>query len=625
MKYYKFPDYTLEESKGSEWISLENLFRNNTAIFSSKLCEKGSNQLIVASQGRAENQIRMDAVSLDPEYYPRSSVFYNDILRTGTAVVSLLQLDKLKSDESVLVAEWKSREIQTLDDPEKFVSEYLQVSNKIFIIKYDSDNRPSVIAVPLETFEDIQDVKTNSRKKIILAFFKINHIRSTIEKLDQELEFKLNNEYYFPYNVIGDIDNNILFVSFDNNIFAYDMTDETDLSLLAEYSFDDPNRDNRIGDMIYDNQNSIIICNTRNNYLYYDLIAFLFYDKVNNSFVFRNTFNRQPTNDYNSLFLYQNKIFTVNVNGYDLSGNDTLRSDVGLKILETTNNYQNVQVLNSIAFGSYWNDDEMRLADADMGYKLRDQKMHYKILDIRNDKMYVLCCTKGENNVDGDDILIYDIENSPTIDTIGSTQILSSVLKRNPDFMNLFLLDEDTVSGKKFIIGSSVTQLNVSLAYWIDSENISLLQEIALDDIPYDTDIFIGEGSSSDAGSLLAVANGERGAKIFYFDSNRNKYSKLLDIRPKDEEDNYVDIYSVDFYGLSINQCYLICGGNDHLFLYRYELGKMVLIDTFIMSRSLGTIGENIESGVVRFLRQDGSNSVQERLLNFAVEYKTTG
>jgi hypothetical protein len=258
--YYKFPDYLY----GRPNIDyLKAIPANLTIATNLDVCDKGSKAIILAG---------------------------ND---NGSAYIQLYKFIEENIDGEMQLINyafsggyWGSPR----------TNPYIFDTNKpIKIIKYHN-NEPSLVA----------QVATRQATTSVLFFSVKFSDDPNINSYVRQIDFQLLEPGLIPSSIVADEQNNLLFVVFGKKIVVVDISDESNITKIAEYIFGDLSRDNSIKDILWDSNNRVLICTTANADLLYDAINILYYDIINKNFVLRNTFIETNTVNYSSIYLYKN-------------------------------------------------------------------------------------------------------------------------------------------------------------------------------------------------------------------------------------------------------------------------------------------------------------------------------
>ena len=290
-------------------------------------------------------------------------------------------------------------------------------TNGIEIVKYDSNNRPSVIAVTCFYTNVIGSTSEPERTVTIegvesptsVKFYAIdwsggNGIADTDDAttipLINPLDIDVVETYTYadtlyslePSKIIPDTTNNLVYLVYNGDspgadhlastyessiiprIVVVDISDISNPLEVARYDFDniDPIRNTD-----YNSELSLLACCVRNNSNEnFDTIKILYYDKSSRSFAVRNTYTESAERDYSSLnFGPKNNttghqyLYASNINSLDGNNADTNRQKVGVHILRSNDNFQTISNVKCYQLDSFWNDSaDIPLSEADIGY-----------------------------------------------------------------------------------------------------------------------------------------------------------------------------------------------------------------------------------------------------------------
>lgn len=574
MQYYKFPDYLYPDAT--------KFINQATQYYDIDCCEKGSNTIITA--------LRLPGAN-------------------GNLEVSLQKL--ISSNGELQVSTYATWSNNTYDLIEK-----RKQKESLKIIKYDN-NKPSAVAL-------LAKKRTSPQENVIL-FFAINIVDitsadiSSTDSYIRQIDFEFIEPNLTPSDISVDLEQNLLYISYRNKIVILDIADLTNINKITEYTINDTDRLNDIKDFTVDYVNNLIVCLTNNQYRYFDKINILYYDPVNRVITLRGSYTAAANDhvNYNSVQIYGNYIYTNNINSLDINGIDSNRSKVGLYIFKTTDNFQTLINVKSIPFGYYWNDKDMPIDKADIGYKPRDQMMHYGIAKIKNQIMYVMTVALNNytnsntglpdysiNNISS--MLMYNISNPENFVVIGSNAIQfansatspynNGILPSFEDY-KVYVIEENTIDGEKIIVENGVnsrSSYGISKIHLINTENISLFQEISFDTgIPYDIDYYSEPGAQH--GILMAVANGTYGVQIRYYNTQTNQYDLLSQLRPiNPATQSYDDIRKVIIYGTSIDKVGFFLFGHKNIYVYNFNNQSFAINPGAIYNMSLFGINDDI-------------------------------
>lgn len=611
MIYHKFPSY---ESGSGDWANLTPFLRGNldsnlkrdqpvstserAFVFSAKKSKLTKEAVICSCNFDTPNAQDFKLPYNNDKQYPRSDSIAPEYFSRHSYKMSvrLITLDKTREPETWGdVFDYEVASFVGVG-PTNYSGDdvsYAFINNAIDI-SYEK-NRVKYIFVPIEKVTRRPGASDYSTE-IGVGQFRVPWTSSAPLGFGRIINFAPLGEDLVPHSIKVNHTENELVVAFENSIVIYDLdTDEHKIT----YSFSDPNRDNRINDLVIDEQQSRIICTTRNTNKRYDTIHVLYYDRTNGIFSEIATFSEGADSDYNSLFLNNGYLYTNSINNIDSDGRDTLRSNLGLKILKitTAGGTTFLDLVNSIPFGEYWNDDQVPLDKTDFGFLPLNPTLHYKILDIDGSTMSVLCNRKREvRNQDEPEksghiekcfVILYDISDPVNIQRVGSHVKWSDY----HDFVDFFIFEKDTasLSAEKYFFESSGNTNNyskedalveaplifTSKAYLINTKNIELMQEILLDNLPH-------SNTTDVSGDVLFVANGDVGFKMFYLDKNLSKpqYKILYTVKPKSGTKEY-PVYDVNYRFVGVNDMnnVLVCGSKNEVFTFHYSAGALIQTD----------------------------------------------
>lgn len=549
MYYYKFPDYIYGNVGATDTNFLKAVPLSLSNAFNIDVCKKGSKQIILS--GLANGQGTIYIYKFDEDTNGQMSVNqYSGAFWTDTNNSYVFDLQK-----------------------------------PIRIIKYENQ-KPSLVA----------QIAKKASDNIVLFFSVRGSDDPNIPSYVQQIDIELFEAGEVPSSMVVDQTRNILFIAFGKKIVAIDISDDSNIRKIAEYIFGDANRDNTVNNIVLDTDNSIVICTTANADLLYDTINVLYFDLINESFALRKTFTEVNTINYSSIYLHNNYLYATNANSIDRQGGDTLRAAVGIHILKLSNNYQNIDKINNVPFGHYWNNTEMPLQFADRGYLPKLQHKYKEILTIDSNIAYVFVPKAGTagTSSEHEDFLVMLSVSAPEQPTIVGTKSFYSTYDPPDEPLpqpiataanvkyQVFILQEDVNNGIKYVIESNRAtgfgeQFLISKVRTIDPSRISLMQEISLPNyMPYDTDYFNTRMSTVytnvfNPATIIAIANGQDGIRTMYYDSQASEYKLLAQLRPQLISSSiYDDIYSVKIIGTNINNLRLIAIGKTNIYSYSY-------------------------------------------------------
>ena len=588
MQYYKFPDYRhLNDAKflgrvgGSKFNDFD-------------VCAADSQQIISVHRENGANQ---------------------------PIVITLSQFIESNSNGDMSIQELISSEVNLnynlIAEREK--------SHTVKIIKY-LNGKPDTIAIVCENITD--------QARII--FFSVNGSENAGDSYIRQIDFEFVETGSTPRHLFVDTSNDLLYISYNNKIVVLDISDTLNISKISEYIIDDQVRLNNITYFTVEPSTNLVYCITNNLYERSDKIIILYYDKNTDSFTKRGEYVAPSADSvsYNTIAINGDYIYTNNINSLDVSNTDSKRSTVGLHILKGSNNFQTVSKIKSIPAGYYWNDSLVPLNKADIGYKNREQTVHYSIAGIKGNIMYVLLVplinyVGDSGSVDrqcGDisSMLMYDISDPENLSIVGSnciefyrrTIISTAIGQPTFDDYKIYLLKENNENGEKIIIENGVGYVGapaVSKIHLINTNAISLEQEITFsDNIPFDTDYYNEYNSDNfdRHGNILAIANGLSGVHFRYRSPITNRYEELNTIRPADPTTgDYDDIQKVLIYAPTIDIITAFCFGKKNIYAYKIDGASLAISTGRVYSMSsfeiLGDVVENrfasIEGGDLYF------------------------
>jgi hypothetical protein len=575
MQYYKFPDYS-PYGNSSDWARM-------WSFWDEAICSKGSMLSIQLSSPNPISgfELRLNQITIE----------------NGTIGAKSYNVYAGGPGGYTICPRLVSRGCVDYDgSPSALYGGYLIKKGQVKIIQY-KNNKPSAFAV---LAMDRSRAENSGDWTGSILFYAINATddpeseQNYINQLD--IEFKELG--FMPTNTFVDTDTGLMYISYtpapnsgnlNDKIVILDCSDLNNIQKVSE--FNDSLTIKHIKQFTVDTSLSLIFCLTEeqsNTTRFHNKIAVLYHDnQISNAISKRSEYIAATTDsvNYNSIVVKDNYIYTTNINSFDYYvDTDIHRSNVGLHILKTNDNFVTISKVKSVPFGHYWNDIEIPLDKTDIGYKSRHQSMHYSIT-LHNDIIYVLNvglkrlqCSNSldpiyEIEPDQSSMIMYNIFNSENPSPIGSTTLHfdsnKSDMLTQPTFEDyeVVVLQEDNTTGNKYILERAISNAGgavISKIINIDTSDVSLLQEINFqNDIAYDVD-YINE-------DIIAIANGSVGVEVRYFNQNNNQYDILTTLRPQDQDTNTYDaIEKVIMYGDTTNMS-LFCFGKLRIYNYRFD------------------------------------------------------
>jgi len=328
MQYYKFPDYTISDR--NKFFMGARFLGQHTDL---DICEKGSNQLIIADTHTLSRlRIRITKLNIDGEISDQE--LHNDRTNGYRLVQNKYQIGCQEQDYHHVVSK-----------------------NLVKIIQYNN-NKPSALAV---LAQDTTAVVSGDLTGSVL-FYSINGSEDSSESFINLLDFEYKEPDLIPSSMFMDTDSGLLYIAYrpisaigDNKIIILDCSDLENIRKIAEYIIDEPNRYNNIKQFVVDTASDLIFCLTNNNYGNYDKINVLYHDKVSAVITQRGSYTA-PVADYvsyHSIAIKNNYIYTNNINSLDFNNDDANRSKVGLHILKTSDNFQTINYVKSVPIGYF--------------------------------------------------------------------------------------------------------------------------------------------------------------------------------------------------------------------------------------------------------------------------------
>lgn len=358
-----------------------------------------------------------------------------------------------------------------------------------------------------------------------------------------------------PVSVHVSEDGNTLFSCFENYLVALDITNaETENAVLLD-QYQGLSTENA-ADLAYDSVNSILIMSVKNINGYADKIMFMYFNPGLKTFTQtpRYVLSDKVNHDYVSLHVKSsessNVLYAVNTNSLDVSGNDTMRKDVGLNVIVFSSNYTTYTRASTLQLGDYWNDNYISLENAkDIGF-INGEQIKHRYITVNSDG--IMCVSfwkdltetykKTYNDYVNErhaGFVMYDITKASTPENVGTIYspitpwALCAQERSGNDPVNnwdahcvplrdtVLIYDDKSASGEKQYLsltaGSTIFPApRVKLINYDIKQNY---QDISTVDKIYQT-VVTGDGGH------LFVAHGAAGIKAYYYDGSTNKYEE---------------------------------------------------------------------------------------------------
>ena len=293
---------------------------------------------------------------------------------------------------------------------------------------------------------------------------------------------------------------------------------------------------------------------------YADNIKFIYYSEAIKKFTqdLRYEIKDKPNHDYRSLYIKSPitaddlpVLYATNTNSIDTSGEDMMRSEVGLNVISFNSNYTSHARPLVRQLGEYWNDNTIPLDKAKEPGFLAGQQIKQRYITVNPDG--IMCVNfwkdltlqyqneyRDYSKERHSGFVMYDITSTTSPVNIGTIYspitpwsicskdrpVSNLIAERNnwdqhctPVFDTVLIHDDSTLYNKHYLSMTAGPNLTVAPRIQMINYNITTsYQDIFTTDDAYET-------AMTGDGQYIFVAHGSAGIKAYSYDSTTQQYN----------------------------------------------------------------------------------------------------